>query len=123
MARTDRAARTRHRGDVAGRCPARQRAPLAAHAENATLNGYSGSWDAGREGEPSGEPRLGRSLALPGRTIVNTHLGPGRSEPPVARRSQTMPFLLVVLFLSEFLNFLGSLLVIFLNEAGLLPAA
>lgn len=34
-----------------------------------------------------------------------------------------MPFLLVVVFLSEFLNFLGSLLVIFLNEAGLLPAA
>ena len=40
------------------------------------LNGYSGSWDAGREGEPPGEPRLGRSLALPGRTIVNTHLAP-----------------------------------------------
>jgi len=38
-------------------------ASLAAAARLFALNGYSGSWDASREGEPPGEPRLGRSLA------------------------------------------------------------
>lgn len=34
-----------------------------------------------------------------------------------------MPLVMVVLFLSELLNFLGSLFIIFLNESGLLPTA
>lgn len=35
---------------------------------------HSESWDAGREGGPPGEPRLGRSRARPQGTIVNAHL-------------------------------------------------
>jgi len=34
-----------------------------------------------------------------------------------------MPLFLLGLFLSEVLDFLGALLIIFLNEAGLLPPA
>ncbi len=50
---------------------------LRQRLEQVDLNRYSGSWGANREGGPPGEPRLGRSLALPCRTTVNTHLAAG----------------------------------------------
>jgi len=41
---------------------------------------YSGLHDACREGEPAGEPRLARGLALPSAGLANVHLGDiGRS--------------------------------------------